>query len=57
MYLIIRAYKDFTSMTEHTDNIANAFAACAIYLEDSECITVKIVDTQNEKIIADYWAE
>ena len=57
MYLIIRAYKDFTSMTEHTDSIANAFAACAIYLEDSECITVKIVDTQNEKIIADYWAE
>lgn len=57
MYQVIRAYNDFTSASEHTDSIINALTAAAIYLEDPDCFTVKIVDVKNEKIVMDYYRD
>lgn len=53
-YMVIRAYNDITSGTEKTDSISSALSACAIYLEDSDCFTVKIVDCETGKLILDY---
>ena len=57
MYTILRIYSDFVSATEKTDAIINAFSACAIYLEDPDCIGVKVWNTNSGEIIVDYWKE
>lgn len=54
MYQIIRAYSDFTSMTEHTDSITSALSAAAIYLEDPDCVRMIVYDTKTGKTIVDY---
>lgn len=54
MYQVIRAYSDFTSMTEHTDSITSALSAAAIYLEDPDCVRMIVYDTKTGKTIVDY---
>lgn len=57
MYQILRVYDDQTAATERTDVFTHALSACAIYLEDPSCISVKIWDVDTGKIILDYWRE
>lgn len=53
-YQIIRLYSDLSCATEHCDSITRALTAAAIYLEDPDCIMVKIYDIQAEKFVLDY---
>ena len=55
MFMIIRAYNDFTSSTEHANDIVSALNASAIYLEDPNCWMIKIIEVANGKVIMDYW--
>ncbi len=57
MYQVIRAYNDCSCMSEHTDSITSALSAAAIYLEDPDCLTVKIYDTRDKKFILDYYKD
>lgn len=54
MYQLIRAYNDLTSVTEHCDDIVSALNAAAIYLTDSECWRVMIVNIETGAIILNY---
>ena len=54
MYQIIRAYNDFTSMTEHADSITSVLTAATIYLEDPDCVRIVVYDTKTGKTIVDY---
>lgn len=56
MYQLIRAYDDCTCGTEYVNDFKAALRACAIYLEDSSCVTVKIVKCDTGELILDYWA-
>ena len=56
-YQLIRAYDDCSSATECADSIVNLLAAAAIYLEDTSCVKVEIVDRENNKTIMDYWRD
>jgi hypothetical protein len=56
-YQITRTYKDSQFFTENVDNIASAFAAAAIYLEDPDCISIMIMNAETHCIIVNYWAE
>ena len=57
MFTILRIYTHFVSSTELTDNISQALAACAIYLEDPNCEGVKIWNTHSGDIILEYWRD
>lgn len=57
MYAIKRLYSDLTSVTENADTIGNVFSACAIYVEDPDCIRIKAWNTNNDLIVIDYWKE
>lgn len=57
MYQVIRAYNDCSCMSEHTDSITSALSAAAIYLEDPDCLTVKIYDTRDKKFVLDYYRD
>lgn len=57
MYTIMRHYTDNTTATERGDNISNILSACAIYLEDPDCINVKIWRNDSGDIIMNYWRE
>lgn len=54
MYQIIRVYNDQTCMTEHTFSIVAALEACAIYLRDASCESVKIWDEVAKVWILEY---
>ena len=55
MYMVLRLYDDCTSGTEKTNDFLSALQACEIYLEDPTCMGVKIWQTDNGKILLDYW--
>lgn len=57
MFTILRVYSDCSTVTETTDNIIRALSACAIYLEDPDCISVKIWRTKDGTFILDYYRE
>lgn len=57
MYTILRIYTDYTTMTEEASNISQALTASAIYLEDPNCIGIKIWDIHNGEIILDFWRD
>ena len=57
MFSVMRIYDDGVSGTEATLTISNALVACSIYLEDPECIGVKIWDSETGEILFDYWRE
>lgn len=56
-YQLIRVYNDFTSTTESSDSITTLLNAAAIYLEDTDCVIIKIIDRINNKIILDFVRE
>lgn len=55
MYQLIVSYKDCSCKSEHTDSIKSALTAAAIYLEDPDCLTAVIYDTEDKKFILDYY--
>lgn len=55
MFTILRVYSDNSSFTEHCDSISNALSAAAIYLEDPDCISVKIWAHDTGIVYLDYW--
>ena len=57
MYVILRAYSDLCSQTETTNSIINALNACAIYLEDPDCLFIKIWNKVTGALILDYMRE
>lgn len=50
---VIRSYNDCTTATEKAPDIVSALSAAAIYLNDKECWTVKII--VNGKIVMNYY--
>lgn len=66
MFTIYRAYKASTydtdgsisDMTEPANTMPAALTACAIYLEDPDCVNVKIWRRgPGGEILFDYWRE
>lgn len=67
MFTVYRAYKAFnyetdgsiTVITEPANTMPAALTACAIYLEDPECVNVKIWRRggPSDEILFDYWQE
>lgn len=56
-YQLIRVYNDFTSATESNDSITTLLNVAAIYLEDTDCVIIKIIDRINNKIVLDFMRE
>ena len=54
MLQLIVAYTDCTSKTETTDSIILALNAARIYIEDPDCVAIKIWDDQKNKFILDW---
>lgn len=50
---VIRSYYDCTTATENAPDIVSALSAAAIYLNDKECWTVKII--VNGKTVMNYY--
>ena len=50
---VIRSYNDCTTATEKAPDVVSALSAAAIYLNDKECWTVKII--VNGKIVMNYY--
>lgn len=57
MFIILRVYSDNATACEHSDTFISALSACAIYLEDPDCISIKIWDTTTGTIYLDYWRD
>ena len=54
-YQMITVYEDCASKTEGTDDIIAALTAATVYLEDPDCIAVKIYDNEKQEWVMDYW--
>lgn len=65
MFTIYRVYKESTYDTdgtistykEHTNTISAALTACALYLEDPDCVHVEIWRHNPCERLFDYWRE
>ena len=55
-FLLWRVYNDCTTGSEIVSSIADALAAAAIYVEDPDCLIIKIFD-DTDKLILDYIKE
>lgn len=53
-YFIVRAYDDCVCGSEHVETISNALSAAAIYLEDTSCVSLTIIDAETGKVILSY---
>lgn len=56
-YHLIRRYNDNTIMSENTNELPALFAAIAIYLEDPNCIQIKVIDNMTNETIVKYWKD
>ena len=53
-YMIIRVYDDCYHGTDYASTVSSALSACAIYLEDPSCFSVKIIDCTTGELILNY---
>lgn len=56
-YHLIRRYNDNTIMSKNTNELPALFAAIAIYLEDPNCIQIKVIDNITNETIVKYWKD
>lgn len=56
-YQLIRRYNDNTIMSENTNELPALFRAIAIYLEDPNCIQIKVIDIMVHETIVKYWKD
>lgn len=54
MYILVKTYKDGDILYDESTNITGALYGASIYLEDPDCIGVKIMNTLTGEYILDY---